>query len=65
MTQIVQRHFVGSDDRIVPPQLLARYRDALGTARCLQAVVVPGARHGSGLEQAWRRWRDQPITCQP
>ena len=65
LTQIVQRHFVGSDDRIVPPQLLARYRDALGTARCLQAVVVPGARHGSGLEQAWRRWRDQPITCQP
>ena len=65
LTRIVQRHFVGSDDRIVPPGLLVRYRHALGAARCLQSVVVPGASHGSGLEQAWRQWRDQPILCQP
>ena len=65
LAQVRQRHFVGIEDRVVPPPLLDRYRRALGEARCVQSIVVPGARHGEGLEQAWRTWRNLPIACQP
>ena len=65
VAQIPQRHIVGNADRVVPPVLLERYQQALGHPRCLQAVIVPGATHTDGLEQAWREWRNQPINCQP
>ena len=65
LAHVKQRHFVGSEDRVVPPPLLDRYRRTLGEARCVQSIVVPGARHGEGLEQAWRTWRNQPLVCQP
>ena len=65
VAHVPQRHIAGSADRVVPLTLLERYRQALGQPRCLQTVIVPGATHTDGLEQAWREWRDQPIHCQP
>ena len=65
VAHVPQRHIAGSADRVVPPTLLEHYRQALGQPRCLQTVIVPGATHTDGLEQAWREWRDQPIKCQP
>ena len=65
LARVPQRHLVGSADRVVPPVLLERYRQALGATRCLQSVVVPGADHTQGWEHAWAIWRNQPIECQP
>lgn len=63
LSQVPQRHFVGSEDRVVPARLLERYRQALGTASCMQPVTVPGASHADGWTQAWTQWRDSPIEC--
>lgn len=63
LARIPQRHIVGRDDPIVPPALLDSYRRALGTATCLEAVVVPGVTHVEGLADAWSHWRERPIRC--
>jgi pimeloyl-ACP methyl ester carboxylesterase len=64
LARVPQRHFTGTQDRVVPATLLDRYRQALGPARCLQSVSVAGASHAEGWNQAWAQWRDRPIECQ-
>lgn len=60
-----QRHFFGSADRVVPPQLLTIYRQALGNAVCLESISVPGASHIDGWNAAWHQWRNRPLKCNP
>ncbi|WP_324732519.1 alpha/beta hydrolase [Pseudomonas paeninsulae] len=63
LAQIPQRHLFGADDRVVPPVLLQRYREAMGTGVCLQSAVLPEVSHSLGWEQVWPAWREQPLDC--
>lgn len=63
LAQIRQRHLFGTDDQVLPPRLLQRYREALGPAACLQGAVLPNVSHHSGWAQAWQQWQSTPIEC--
>lgn len=58
-----QRHLAGSDDHIVPPELVHYYRDSLGEASCFESELLPSVTHASGWEQAWRSWRSRSVDC--
>ncbi|WP_256580963.1 MULTISPECIES: alpha/beta hydrolase [unclassified Pseudomonas] len=61
---VAQRHLLGQADRSVPASLYPAYRQALGTqAFCVQSVSLPGVTHDQGWVEAWRRWRDRPLSC--
>lgn len=63
LKHLPQRHFLGSNDQIVPPFLFQRYRAALGDAACLRHVVLPGVTHEDGWLQGWAVWRSQSVDC--
>ncbi|APQ12742.1 alpha/beta hydrolase [Pseudomonas oryzihabitans] len=58
---IPQRHLVGHLDNVVPAALADGYRRKVG-GDCVQLVEVD-ADHAQGWEQAWQRWRGQPLPC--
>jgi len=59
---IPQRHFVGEQDRTVPPQVAQHYVQAL-QGQCVEVVNVAGG-HVDGFEAAWRQFGGQGIGCQ-
>jgi len=66
LAQVAQRHLLGQADRSVPASLYPAYRQALGAkAFCVQSVSLPGVTHDQGWAEAWRHWRDQPLSCAP
>ena len=65
LTQIAQRHLLGSTDRVIPAALLEHYRTTRGPARCLETQLLPGVGHAEGWEQAWALWRQRPLNCSP
>lgn len=65
LARIPQRHLFGADDEVMPPLLLQQYRQALGSAGCLESAVLPTVSHSRGWEHAWADWREQPLDCTP
>ncbi|WP_232478243.1 alpha/beta hydrolase [Pseudomonas alkylphenolica] len=63
LASIPQRHLFGSEDRVIPSAIEGFYRRQLGPAACLETLVIPGVSHETGWNQAWQRWREQPIKC--
>ncbi|MCU9948315.1 alpha/beta fold hydrolase [Pseudomonas sp. PDM13] len=63
LARVPQRHFSGSLDPVVPPQLARDYAASLPGAECLQRVELAGVDHHSGWEQAWALWRGRSIDC--
>ncbi|APC19467.1 hypothetical protein BLL42_27420 (plasmid) [Pseudomonas frederiksbergensis] len=59
---IPQRHLVGKTDLEVPQAVAEAYMIALPEADCLDVTLVE-ADHSQGWEEAWGRFRDQPIRC--
>lgn len=65
LRHVAQRHFLGLDDRTVPPALYEHYRSTLGAADCIEVVRLPGVSHEQGWAEAWAQWRDRPLRCAP
>lgn len=63
LRHVAQRHFLGLDDRTVPPALYEHYRRALGPATCVEVVRLPGVNHADGWSDAWAQWRERPLRC--
>lgn len=59
---IPQRHLVGKTDLEVPQAVAEAYMLALPEADCLEVTLVE-ADHSQGWEEAWGRFRDQPVRC--
>lgn len=59
---IPQRHLVGKNDLEVPQAVAEAYMIGLPEADCLDVTLVE-ADHSQGWEEAWGRFRDQPIRC--
>jgi hypothetical protein len=58
---IPQRHFIGSDDKVVPGEVLYRYTLMVQPA-CSETVEVK-ADHYAGFEQSWIRQKDRDYGC--
>lgn len=54
---IPQRHFSGAGDEMIPTELAERYNRLLGNTACSQLIIVAGATHETGWEEAWKVWR--------
>lgn len=65
LRHVAQRHFLGLDDRTVPPALYEHYRSTLGAADCMEAIRLPGVTHADGWPEAWAQWRGRPLRCAP
>lgn len=63
LAKIAQRHIAGADDHITPPVLMQHYLNELGSAECLQSMVLPNISHNAGWQQAWEVWRAIPLDC--
>lgn len=63
LTRIPQRHFVGTNDRIVPVGVYSSYAGFFQDSGCLAVTVVPGADHGSGWKENWSRYLEEAPGC--
>ncbi|HKS15266.1 MAG TPA: alpha/beta hydrolase [Pseudomonas sp.] len=62
LATIVQRHFVGADDKVIKAELGMGYLRKV-RPECAQVVVVPGT-HASVVKALSSELLDRPITCQ-
>jgi hypothetical protein len=63
LASIPQRHFMGADDQIVPPEIYQSYAGFFPDARCLSVTIVPGADHIRGWRENWPRLLEQTPCC--
>jgi hypothetical protein len=57
-----QRHFIGLNDKVVPPQMLRVYASQL-QGKCLE-VVETLATHDQGYDESWGARSDLPLACE-
>ena len=61
---IPQIHFAGSDDRVVPPSIAARYVSAVG-GHCVQIRLVARMTHEGPWDQRWPALLTEQPRCTP
>lgn len=61
LSAIPQRHFVGLQDRVMPPAVAQSYVSQL-RGRCVE-VITADADHSAGFEDDWARYADVPVPC--
>lgn len=54
LSALPQIHWVGEDDKVVPPVVAQRFVGAQGSPRCARIIRLPTATHEDRWEQAWR-----------
>ena len=60
---IPQRHFIGTEDKVVPDFISKNFMQASGNGPCIQRTSVPGATHHSGWEERWPELLKLPVSC--
>lgn len=64
---IPQLHFIGGDDKIVPPDIFESFRSAAINhttgPSCIRSETVPGATHGEGWVERWPDLLKHPLDC--
>ena len=63
LSQIPQRHFVGLDDKVVPPLIARNYLNKSGNSRCVKVVELKGVAHDTGWVERWRELLEMPMNC--
>lgn len=63
IAHIPQRHFIGGDDKVVPPQVFEAWQAASRNVDCLSSRIVPGNTHGDGWDAAWPQLLAEPVVC--
>lgn len=61
LRNLPQRHFVGSDDAVVPPFIAQSFVKCLGGADGREITVVPGASHAEGWREHWPDLLAMPL----
>lgn len=65
LSSLPQRHFVGAQDRTVPPDIAQRFVTRLETHRCAVVDVVEHASHDAGWTEAWPQLLTRVVSCRP
>lgn len=63
LADMPQRHFVGGQDKIVPPVLSAKFVQALGSDRCADITLIQEAEHDNGWADKWPELLKMPVAC--
>ena len=64
ITKVPQHHFIGSDDKVVPPSVVQNFPKKLKDSPCVKVSVLPGVTHSRGWEERWSELVSIPTeTC--
>ncbi len=58
-----QYHFVGGQDKFVPPAVLHSYIQAMPPTNCVQTMLVQEAGYEKGWVDKWPEFLKLPVTC--
>jgi hypothetical protein len=58
-----QRHFIGGQDKIVPPILSAKFVQAVGSDRCADITLIQEASHEESWADKWPELLKMPVAC--
>ena len=56
---VPQRHFIGDEDDVVPPEVLRLYARSFPSGRRPEVIVLPDQDHSCCWRDVWRGWRDR------
>ncbi|MFO8048197.1 MAG: hypothetical protein R6U29_04115, partial [Desulfosudaceae bacterium] len=63
LSRLPQRHFVGSEDTIIPERVARGFLDAQGSGACVSLQVVAGADHSRGWVERWPDLLRSSVPC--
>ncbi len=63
LSQIPQRHFIGENDKIVPPAIFKSFKSKAGVSDCINYTIVPNTTHSKGWENNWKYLMSMPVSC--
>ncbi len=63
LQNIPQRHYIGSEDKVVPPWVAKRYAQNL-QSNCVDINIIKNYGHHKGWEKHWSELIQQPLPCQ-
>ena len=63
ITEIPQYHFIGGQDKVVPPSVLHSYLQSVPPTRCIQYEMIQENEHSEGWVQKWPELLERPVTC--
>lgn len=64
LKHIPQHHFIGADDKIVPPKIYQSYKSKIGNSPCINASILPNTIHSDGWENQWSELLKNKPKCQ-
>lgn len=63
LARLPQRHFIGGQDRIVPPAIFSSWKQASGPGGCVRSVLIAQNDHESGWVEKWPELLALPVNC--
>lgn len=63
LSRLPQRHFVGRDDRVVPPFIAEEFARRAPNSRCIRVTVVEDVTHAKGWVERWPDLLTMPVAC--
>ena len=61
---IPQHHFIGEQDKIVPPHVVQSFIKAAGDTSCLKSTIIPNATHQKLWPDIWPALLNKSVDCQ-
>ncbi len=63
LANIPQRHFIGSLDKNITPEVFYSFAQAMGDTNCLNYSFVANADHEKGWAERWSVMLKEPVKC--
>ncbi|MCB1783836.1 MAG: hypothetical protein KDI13_07550 [Alphaproteobacteria bacterium] len=63
LSHVPQYHFIGGQDKYVPPAVLHSYLQALPPTRCVQYDMIQEAGYEDGWVDKWPELLKRPVNC--
>ncbi len=63
ITHVPQFHFIGGQDKFVPPAIIHNYVQATPPNNCIQTMLVQEAGYDNGWVEKWPELLKLPVTC--
>ena len=63
LKHIPQHHFIGADDKIVPPEIYQSYKRKIGNSSCINASIIPNITHTDGWTNQWSELLKHKPKC--
>lgn len=63
LASIPQMHFIGADDKTVPPDIFKSYALRTHASMCVKHHILPGITHDDGWKENWPSLLAMPVNC--